>query len=133
MFHIVQLISRSLNKTRIKIMKKDKMNYRKYKRYWRLLLKPRLELDSSYWKKYICFKNLMTEVDVVNYLLEQNEELKETYNLYQSILYSLQRKDYKLFKEIINKEYQNISEYMNTSLNTLREFSNHIKNTLEQP
>ena len=133
MFHIVQLISKSLNKTRIKIMKKDKINYRKYKRYWRLLLKPRLELDSSYWKKYICFKNLMTEVDVVNYLLEQNEELKETYNLYQSILYYLQRKDYKLFKEIISKEYQNISEYMNTSLNTLREFSSHIKNTLEQP
>ena len=114
-------------------MKKDKVNYRKYKRYWRLLFKPRLELDSSYWRKYICFKNLMTEVDIVNYLLEQNEELKATYNLYQSILYSLQRKDYKLFKDIINKDYQNISEYMLTSLNTLKEFSSHIKNTLELP
>ena len=133
MFHIVQLISRSLNKTRIKIMKKDKINYRKYKRYWRLLFKPRLELDSSYWKKYICFKNLMTEVDIVNYLLDQSEELKATYNLYQSILYSLQRKDYKLFNKIINKEYKNISEYMITSINTLREFSEHIKNTLERP
>ena len=133
MFHIVQLISRSLNKTRIRVMKKDKINYRKYKRYFRLLFKPRLELDSSYWKKYICFKNLMTEVDIVNYLLDQSEELKETYNLYQSILYSLQRKDYKLFKDIINKEHQNISEYMITSLNTLKEFSEHIRNTLEQP
>ena len=133
MFHIVQLISRSLNKTRIKIMKKDKINYRKYKRYWRLLFKPRLELDSNYWKKYICFKNLMTEVDIIDYLLEQNEELKSTYDLYQSILYSLQRKDYKLFENIINKEYQNISEYMLTSLNTLKEFSCHIKNTLELP
>ena len=133
MFHIVQLISRSLNKTRIKIMKKDKLNYRKYKRYFRLLFKPRLELDSSYWKKYICFKNLMTEVDIVNYLLEQSDELKATYNLYQSILYSLQRKDYKLFDKIIKQDYKNISEYMNTSLNTLREFSGHIKNTLEQP
>ena len=133
MFHIVQLISRSLNKTRIKIMKKDKINYRKYKRYFKLLFKPRLELDSSYWKKYICFKNLMTEVDIVNYLLDQSEELKATYNLYQSILYSLQRKDYKLFNKIINKEYKDISEYMITSINTLREFSEHIKNTLERP
>lgn len=33
MFHIVQLISRSLNKTRIKIMKNNKENYRKFKRY----------------------------------------------------------------------------------------------------
>ena len=133
MFHIVQLISKSLNKTRIRVMKKDKLNYRKYKRYFRLLFKPRLELDSSYWKKYICFKNLMTEVDIVNYLLDQNDELKTTYNLYQSILYSLQRKDYKLFDKIIKQDYKNISEYMNTSLNTLREYSCHIKNTLEQP
>ena len=57
----------------------------------------------------------MTEVDIIDYLLEQNEELKATYDLYQSILYSLQRKDYKLLENIINKEYQNISEYMITS------------------
>ena len=133
MFHIVQLISKSLNKTRIKIMNKDKVNYRKYKRYFRLLFKPRLELKGSYWKKYLCFKNLMAEIDVVNYLLEQNKELKETYNLYQSILYSLQRRDYKLFNKIIKQDYENISEYMDTSLKTLREFSCHIKNTLDQP
>ena len=44
----------------------------------------------------------MTEVDVVNDILNKNEELKETYNLYQSILYALQRKDYLLFKKVIN-------------------------------
>lgn len=133
MFHIVQLISRSLNKTRIKAMKNDKENYRKMKRYWRLLFKPRFELDCSKWKKYICFKNLMTEVDVVDYILNQNIELKKTYELYQNILYALQRKDYSLFIEIIKKDYENISDYMKISLNTLREFKDHIKNTLEQP
>lgn len=133
MFHIVQLISRSLNKTRIRAMKNDKENYRKMKRYWRLLFKPRFELDCGKWKKYICFKNLMTEVDVVNYILNQNLELKKTYELYQSILYALQRKDYILFMSIIEKDYENISDYMQISLNTLREFSEHIKNTLEQP
>lgn len=133
MFHIVQLISRSLNKTRIKAMKQDKENYRKMKRYWKLLFKPRLELNCSYWKKYTCFKNLMTEVDVVDYIISKNIELKNTYELYQSILYSLQRKDYDLFETIIEKEYIEISEYMQTSINTLREFKEHIKNTLEQP
>lgn len=132
-FHIVQLISKSLNKTRIKIMKMKKENYRKFKRYWRLILKPRIELESSYWKKYICFKNLMTEVDVVEYLLSQSVELRATYDLYQSILYSLQRNNYELFEIVINMEYKNISEYMKTTLNTLKEFKEHIKNTLEQP
>ena len=47
LFHIVQLISKSLNKTRIQAMKKDKMNYRKMKRYYKLLLKTRLKLDCS--------------------------------------------------------------------------------------
>ena len=133
MFHIVQLISKSFNNTRIKIMKKDKVNYKKFKRYWRLLLKSRLELDCSYWKKYRCFKNLMTEVDVVNYLLEQNNELKETYYLYQNILYALQRRDFGLFSTIINKQYTEISDYMTTTLNTLKEFEIHIQNTLNQP
>ena len=133
LFHIIQLISKSLNKTRIQSMKKDKLNYRKMKRYYRLLLKPRLELDCSKWKKYTCFKNLMTEVDIVNYILEQNDELKKTYELYQNVLYALQRRDYELFSEIIEKEYEGISKYMETSLNTLREFKEYIKNTLEQP
>ena len=133
LFHVVQLISRSFNKTRIQAMKKDKTNYRKMKRYWRLLLKSRLDLDGSIWKKYLCFKNLMTEIDIVDYILDQNEELKNTYYLYQNILYSLQHRDYDLFKEIITKDYENISGYMQTSLNTLREFSSYIKNTLEQP
>ena len=133
MFHIVQLMGKSLNKTRIKAMKGDKTNYRKYKRYWRLFFKPRLELNSSVWKKYTCFKNLMTEVDVIDYLLSQNEELKNSYELYQSILYALQRKDYDLFSKIINKEYPLISENMKTTVKTLREFSPYIKNTLEQP
>lgn len=133
LFHIVQLISRTFNKTRIQAMKKDKINYRKMKRYWRLLLKSRLDLDSNAWKKYLCFKNLMTEIDIVDYILEQNEELKQTYYLYQNILYSLQHRDYELFKEIINKDYVNISTYMNTSIHTLREFLPYIKNTLEQP
>ena len=132
MFHIVQLISKSFNNTRIKIMKKDKLNYKKFKRYWRLLLKSRLDLDCSFWKKYRCFKNLMTEVDVVNYLLEQSNELKETYYLYQNILYALQRHDFDLFSTIINKEYTEISDYMMTTLKTLREFEIHIQNTLNQ-
>lgn len=133
LFHIVQMVSRSFNKTRVQVMKKDKENYRKMKRYWRLLLKARLDLDCSSWKKYLCFKNLMTEVDVVDYILNQNIELKNTYELYQNILYALQRRDYKLFQTIINYDYENIYNYMKTSLNTLREFSAHIKNTLELP
>ncbi|WP_222837119.1 transposase [Ureibacillus thermophilus] len=38
-FHILQLFSRALNKTRINVMNRDKKNYNKLKTYWKLLLK----------------------------------------------------------------------------------------------
>ena len=46
-FHLVQLISRSLNKTRINIMKSNKKDYNKLKRYWKLILKDYNDLDNS--------------------------------------------------------------------------------------
>ncbi len=130
-FHLVQLISRALNKTRINIMKKDKKNYNKLKRYWRLLLKSRDELDVSHWRKFTCFNNLVTEIDVVNYLTEIDEELNNTYQLYQDLLYSIKNKDFKLLNITLNHNYNFISEYMKTSLKTIKEYLPYIKNTFE--
>jgi len=101
-FHLTQLISKTLNKTRIKVMNKDKKNHRKLKRYWRLILKDRDELDYSKWKKYRCFDSLMTQSDVVNYLINTDEELKHTYLLYQDILYSFKKKDFNKLKKVLN-------------------------------
>ena len=130
-FHLTQLISRSLNKTRIRVMNKDKKNHRKLKRYWRLILKDRDELDFSKWNKYTCFNSLMTQVDVVNYLINTNEELKQTYLIYQEILYSFKNKDFKKLKQTLSNANSKISNYMETSIKTLLEFLPYIKNTFE--
>jgi len=114
-------------------MRKNKDNYRKYKRYWRLILTSRFDLDCSRWKKYLCFKNLMTEVDIVNYLLELSPELTASYNLYQNILYAIQTKNYNQLETVLNHDYGSISKYMKTSVNTLKEFLPYIKSTLESP
>lgn len=128
-FHLIQLISRSLNKTRIKVMKHDKTNYNKLKRYWKLLLKDKRDLNYEKWKKFTCFKELMTESDVVNYIVNTNNELKETYDVYQSLLKALKDKNENLFLEILNTQYNNISDYMKTSIKTLNEFKYNILNT----
>ena len=132
-FHLNQLISTSLNKTRIMLMKKDKKNYNKLKRYWRLILKPRSELDISKWKKYRCFPNLMTQKDVVTYLINTSDELKNTYEVYQNILYAIQNNDYLSLKNILYAENNKISSYMKTSIKTLIKYLPHIKNTLNNP
>lgn len=132
-FHLAQLISRALNKTRIKVMNLDKQNYNKLKRYWRLFLKDRNELDFSKWQKFTCFPNLITERDIVDYMLSQNVELKETYSIYQCLLSAFKEKDFDAFINILNTEHHLISSYMKTSLNTLKEFKDNIFNTFNNP
>lgn len=131
LFHIIQLVSRSLNKTRIMLMKNDKKNYNKLKRYWKLLLKDNNKINNSLYKRYTCFPNLMREVDVLNYLLNTNEELKETYEIYQKLLTAFNTKDYNLFIKTLDEAPLNISEYMKTSIKSLNMYSQYIKNTLE--
>ena len=128
-FHLTQLISRSLNKTRIMTMKKHKQHHRKFKRYWKLILKSRDELDSSKWKRFTCFKNLMTTTDVVDFLIDLDNELKETYWVYQNLLYAFKKNNFDLLSKILNKQNNYISPYMKTSIKTLLEFLPYIKNT----
>ena len=49
LFHIVQLITKSLNKARINVMNENKDDRNKFKRYWRFILKSRFDLDTSTW------------------------------------------------------------------------------------
>ena len=77
------------------IMKKHKQHYKKLKRYWKLLLKYHEDLDNSVWKRFTCFEHLMTTTDVVDYIINIDEELKQTYLIYQEILHALKTKNYK--------------------------------------
>ena len=132
-FHLINLISTSLNKTRIKIMKNDKKNYNKLKRYWKLILKSYDELDNSKWRRWTCFDHFLTQVDVVNYLISINNELYTTYNLYQNLLYSIKNNNYNELVKHLNTENTDISDYMKTSIKTLKEYLPYIKNTLNNP
>lgn len=130
-FHLVQLISRSLNKTRVRAMKSNKKAYNKMKRYWKLILKSRDELDYSKWKKFTCFSDLMTEKDVVDFILNQDTELRETYFKYQELLSSIKNKDKNRFLQAINEVNELVSDYMKTSIKTLTEFKENIFNTFK--
>ena len=128
-FHLIELISRSLNKARIKTMKKNKDNYNKLKRYWKNILKSRFELNCSTWKKYPCFNDLTTEQDIVDYLVSLDSELEETYRVYQDLLYAFQNNNFNVLDVTLNKKFNNLSEYMKTSIKTLKGYTEYIKNT----
>ena len=128
-FHLIELISRSLNKARIKTMKKNKDNYNKLKRYWKNILQSRFELNCSTWKKYPCFNDLTTEQDNVDYLVSLDSELEETYQVYQELLYAFQNNNFNVLDVTLNKKFNNLSEYMKTSIKTLKGYIEYIKNT----
>ena len=130
-FHIVAQANNALKCTRVQIMKKDKKNYKKLKYYWKLLQKCELDLDNKKIKYSNYFKKEITEYDIVQYLVNTNKILKETYNVYQGIIKSIRNKDSNLFIKIIESKHNNISEYMKTTLNTYKKFKAFIINSLK--
>lgn len=139
-FHIVQLMSRSLNQTRIRIMKKfnhsttyDQKDYTKLKRYWRLILQDSNTLDFKNYPYQSLFKSYLATTDVVDYLLTLDEELKATYLYYQDLLYAFKTADYASFENLLNTLPQQTSNEMKTSIKTLKKHKSHIANTFQSP
>lgn len=61
----------------------------------------------------------MTEIDVINYILDQNVELKANYYKYQELLQSIKEKNYEVFIHAITNINNSISDYMKISIKTL--------------
>lgn len=129
-FHIIQLFSRALNKTRIKVMNQDKKHYNKLKKYWKLLLKDQTKIDYTNYTYHRCFRKLMREIDIIHYLLKLDPELKASYELYHDVRYCMKNKDFELLKKALVTKYKSVSSYMKTAINTIRKYINYVGHTL---
>ena len=132
-FHLVQHLSRALNKTRIRFMKQFKKHARKFKRYWRLFLKSHTLLNTTIYRSVYCFKQPMREIDILNFLLDLSPELKATYELYQDLLFALQTKNSERLDHLLKIEYPLISPELHTAFQTFKTYQPYIKNTLTTP
>ena len=130
-FHIVIQVRNALDKTRIKLCIKSNTNYTKLKKYWKLILKDKRELDRDNKKYQKCFKKEMSQFDIVSYLLNTNQELYETYQVYQSILYSLDTRNKAIFLSIINGKNLKVSKYMKKALKTFKNMKEYILNAFD--
>lgn len=130
-FHIDIQVRNALDKTRIKLCYKSNPNYTKLKKYWKLILKDKGKLDKEKKIYQKCFKKEMTQQDIVTYLLNTNIELKETYNIYQSIIYSIKTKDKDIFKSVINGRNDKISSYMKKAIKTFKNMEEYIYNAFD--
>jgi len=139
-FHIFQLINRSMNKTRIRVMNRfktsngaDMKKYRRLKAYWKLILKKQSELSLTKYKNYRLFGQ-RTEAGIVEEMLDYDEELRINYNMYQQLLNAINNRNYKYLENLLNnKHHKLLSTYMKTSIKTLRKHLPYIKNSFIYP
>lgn len=139
-FHIIQLINRAMNKTRVKVMNQlntsnseDQKKYRRLKKYWKKLLKSATDLAYTTYDYYPMFGQRL-ESAIVSEMLEYNQELKDTYDVYQGIIKAMNNNDFKHLNALLYRRYDNdLSNYMRTSLKTLRKHLPYIGNTIKYP
>jgi len=54
----------------------------------------------------------MREIDIINYLLDLDPELKASYKLYQYVRLSIKNKDFYLLEKVLDEFENNVSDYM---------------------
>ena len=137
-FHLVQLLTVALNKTRIQLMnqlkrwKPEEMkDYRKLKRYWKLLLQDSQKVNYTDYQYHRLFRKVMPHSEIVDYLLSLNSTLKATYTCYQDLLYAMSQNNSDLLKSVLSSPHEQVSDYMSTALQTLRKHEERIRNTFQ--
>ena len=131
-FHIVLQIRNALDKTRISLCKKSNPNYNKLKKYWKLILKNEDDLDKDNKKYSKNFNKEMSQYDIVQYLINTDDTLYYTYNLYQGIIKSINNRDKNKFLNIIhNVDKKKLNKYSKTAIKTFLNFENYIVNTFD--
>ena len=101
-FHMLQMLTRSLNSPRVQIMKKFKKTsseYKLLKSRWKLHLKKYQELDKIHSHYNWHYKDNLTQEQIVNEGIACSTELTNAFNLLQSFYDALAAKDPQASKE----------------------------------
>ena len=131
-FHIIIQIRNALDKTRISLCNKSNPNYNKLKKYWKLILKNEDELDRVNKKYSKCFNKVVSQYDIVQYLINTDTTLNYVYNLYQGIIKSIAKRDKEKFLNIIhNVDNNRINKYAKKAIKTFLNFESYIVNTFD--
>ena len=133
-FHMVQLVTRAFNKTRISTMKKlprYQMEYKRLKRYWKIFLKSQEDLDGVHFQRQVHFSKWISQRDLVEQSLNVNGTLMNTYSCYQDLLYAMKKKDFSLFTmKLHDWKKKEISKEMRVAITTLINYEDYIKNAM---
>ena len=126
-FHIVQHLSRAMNRLRIQIMNqldRKSHEYKALKRYWKLSHK-------HFYRP--TFRMHLTNKEILKRLLSYSQELREHYEIYQLLLFHFQEKQADHFFGLIEETISCVNPIFQTVFKTFLKEKDKIMNALELP
>lgn len=138
-FHVIQQITRAFNKQRIQTMNQLKKSdpqaqkdYRKLKKYWRMILKKNAKLNYTSFKQFPLFhRKYLTESEVLDYLLSIDDQLRQSYEVYQELLAAFDAKDFTEFFDLIESLPHSMNEGFKKAIRYLRKHKEAITNSFK--
>lgn len=132
-FHIVIQPRNALDNTRKRLCNKSNSNYKKMKKYWKLILKKENELDDKKKRYNKHFRKEITQKEIVTYLINTDKTLYNEYQIYQGLDKAINNRDKELFYKIVNNNKNNkyISKDMKKVLKTFKNMEKYIKNSFD--
>ena len=134
-FHIVQHLSRAMNRVRIQIMNQfDRRSheYKALKRYWKLIQQDSRKLsDKRFYRP--TFRSHLTNKEILEKILAYSQELREHYELYQLLLFHFQEKQTEHFFSLIEETISSVNPIFQTVFKTFLRDKDKIMNALELP
>lgn len=134
-FHIVQHLSRAMNRVRIQIMNQfdlKSIEYRALKRYWKLIQQDSRKLkDELFYQP--TFREHLTNREIRDRLLNYSEDLKQHYDLYQLLLFHFQEKNADHFFALIKDNFKQVDPIFQTVFKTFQKDKKKVINALTLP
>ena len=134
-FHIVQHLSRAMNRVRIQIMNqfdRKSHEYKALKRYWKLIQQDSYTLSRKRFYRPT-FRAHLTNKEILEKLLSYSEDLRDHYELYQLLLFHFQEKHADYFFELITESISAVNPIFQTIFRTFLRDQDKIINALKLP
>lgn len=133
-FHIVQHVNRALNQVRIQTMNdlryKRPTDYTKLKKQWKLVLKNSFDLNFNDYYTHRLYDGMVSEHIMANYLIELSPELRDTYEIVNTLKRAVKHQDYEAFKHILeDSKKRTYPRKVRTVLQTLEKYLTQIENS----
>jgi transposase len=135
-FHIVQHINRNLNMLRVHLMKNfktDSSQYRKLKKYWKLLLKDTDKISDKRFKSPQYDWQYTSQREIVDELLSFDSLLKQAYDFVVELKLAITAKDSKYFFEVLKQVPDTEISNFKNKFKVFKRFKDGVANALLHP